>query len=64
MCQDYINFCNELSHLSIPKDRIDLMFEDGYTAQEAIDEWEWEQDMDMHEWSAHRKAQLTELGAF
>ena len=32
--------------------------------EEAIDEWEWEQDMDMHEWASHRKAELTELGVF
>ena len=64
MCKEYLDFYNDLQPLCIPKDRIDQYFEDGYSAREAIDDWEWEQDMDMHEWASNRKAELTEKGLF
>ena len=64
MCQEYFNFCKELRAYNIPKDRMDLMFEDGYSVQEAIDEWEWEQDLEHHEWAQNRKDKLTEMGLF
>ena len=44
------------------KDRLDEMYEDGYTVDEVMHEWEWENDSEMHEWSAKSKAQLKEKG--
>jgi hypothetical protein len=63
MTEDYIKFISDcLVDTGFTKDRLDEMYEDGYTVDEVMHEWEWENDSEMHEWSAKSKAQLKEKG--
>jgi ribosomal protein L11 methylase PrmA len=41
MTQEFVEFNAELRDRNVPSEEIHRMFEDGYSIQEAIDEWEW-----------------------
>jgi len=63
MQHTFETFSNSLTHLGIPVDRHEEYFEDGYSIQEAKEDWEFQKEADaMAEWLAEYSNRIQEKG--
>jgi hypothetical protein len=63
MQHTFETFSNALTHLGIPVDRHEEYFEDGYSIQEAKEDWEFQKEADaMAEWLAEYSNRIQEKG--
>lgn len=63
MQHTFETFSNSLAHLGIPVDRHEEYFEDGYSIQEAKEDWEFQKEADaMAEWLAEYSNRIQEKG--
>lgn len=63
MQHTFETFSNSLTHLGIPADRHEEYFEDGFSIQEAKEDWEFQKEADaMAEWLAEYSNRIQEKG--
>jgi hypothetical protein len=65
MQHTFETFSNALTHLGIPSDRHEEYFEDGFSIQEAKDDWDFQVEADrMAEYLQDRMIQELEKGGW